>query len=75
VKALDFARVGVLFALQETGELNVAAKAQESIQSFLTSNRNGNAGSSNLNLGPFKMDLIQLTLVFNNGTTIRAPSS
>ncbi|KAF1913742.1 hypothetical protein BDU57DRAFT_320898 [Ampelomyces quisqualis] len=74
VKALDFARVGVLFTLQETGELNVAAKAQESIQSFLTSNRNGNAGSSNLNLGPFKMDLVQLTLVFNNGTTIRASS-
>jgi hypothetical protein len=75
VRALDFARIGVLFSLQETGELNVAAKAQESIQSFLTSNRNGNAGSSNINIGPFKMDLIQLTIVFSNGTTIRAPSS
>jgi hypothetical protein len=75
VRALDFARIGVLYALQETGELNVAAKAQESIQSFLTSNRNGNADSSNINVGPFKMDLIQLTIVFSNGTTIRAPSS
>jgi hypothetical protein len=74
VKAVDFARIGVLFALQETGELNIAAKAQESIQSFLTSNRNGDADSSNINIGPFKMDLIQLTIDFNNGTTIRAPS-
>jgi hypothetical protein len=75
VKALDFARAGVLFALQETGELNVAAKAQESIQSFLTNNRNGNAASNSINVGPFKMDLVQLTLVLNNGTTVRAPSS
>jgi hypothetical protein len=73
VRALDFARVGVLFALQETGELNIAAKAQESIQSFLTSNRQGNADNSNLNIGPFKMDLVQLAITFNNGTTIRAP--
>ncbi|KAH7405894.1 hypothetical protein DE146DRAFT_608436 [Phaeosphaeria sp. MPI-PUGE-AT-0046c] len=72
VKALDFARVGVLYALQETGELNVAAKAQEGIQSFLTSNRNGNAGSSNINLGPFKMDLVRLTITYNNGTTLSA---
>jgi hypothetical protein len=75
VRALDFARVGVLFALQETGELNVAAKAQESIQSFLTSNRRGNTDNTNINIGPFKMDLVQLAIVFNNGTTIRAPSS
>jgi hypothetical protein len=75
VRALDFARVGVLFALQETGELNVAAKAQESIQSFLTSNRQGNADNNNINIGPFKMDLVQLAIVFNNGTTVRAPSS
>jgi hypothetical protein len=74
VKAVDFARAGVLFALQETGELNVAAKAQESIQSFLTSNRNGNAASGSINVGPFKMDLVQLTLVLGNGTTLRASS-
>jgi hypothetical protein len=72
VKAVDFARAGVLYALQETGELNVAAKAQESIQSFLTSNRNGNAASGSINVGPFKMDLVQLTLVLSNGTIIRA---
>ncbi|KAH8714794.1 hypothetical protein GQ44DRAFT_625005 [Phaeosphaeriaceae sp. PMI808] len=74
VKALDFARMGVLFALQETGELNVAAKAQEAIQNVLTNNRNnGNAASSIINAGPFKMDLAQLTIAFNNGTTILAP--
>lgn len=88
VEALDFARTGVLFAMQETGELDVAAKAQESIQNFLTSNRNGNGGNnnggnnnnnnggnSNLNIGPFRMDLIQLTITLNNGTVIRASSS
>jgi hypothetical protein len=75
VRALDFARVGVLFALQETGELDVAAKAQEGIQSFLTSNRNGNSASSSINLGPFKLDLVQFTVAFNNGTTIRVSSS
>jgi hypothetical protein len=75
VKALDFARMGVLFAMQETGQLDIAAKAQESIQSFLTSNRNGNAGTSNINMGPFKMDLVQLTITMNNGTIIRASSS
>jgi hypothetical protein len=72
VKALDFARMGVLFAMQETGQLDVAAKAQESIQSFLTSNRNGNAGTSTINMGPFKMDLLELTITMNNGTIIRA---
>lgn len=70
--ALDFARIGVLFALQQSGELNTAAKAQEAIQSLLTSNRNGNAASSTVNAGPFMMDLVQLTIVFSNGTTIRA---
>jgi hypothetical protein len=84
VEALDFARAGVLFAMQETGELDVAANAQESIQNFLTSNRNDNGGNnnnnggnsnSNLNIGPFRMDLIQLTITLNNGTVIRASSS
>jgi len=75
-QALDFARIGVLFALQESGELDTAAKAQESIQNFLTNNRNGNSGSNSINMGPFKIDLVQLTITLNNGTTIRAsPSS
>lgn len=70
--ALDFARVGVLFALQQAGNLDTAAKAQEAIQNLLTNNRNGNNAGSTIDVGPFKMDLAQLTIVFSNGTAIRA---
>jgi hypothetical protein len=70
--ALDFARVGVLFALQQAGSLDIAAKAQEAIQNLLINNRNGNNAGSTVDVGPFKMDLAQLTIVFSNGTTIRA---
>ncbi|KAF3004258.1 hypothetical protein E8E13_008048 [Curvularia kusanoi] len=68
--AVDFARVGVLFALQQDGKLNTAATAQENVQDFLTSNRNGNSNTNTVDLGPFKMDLVKLTINFANGTTI-----
>lgn len=74
-RALDFARVGLLFVLQETGDLNAAAQGQETIQGLLTSNRNGNSGTTTVTVGTFKMDLAQLTLTLNNGTTIRASPS
>ena len=76
VTALDFARVGVLLALQESGELDTAASAQEAIQSFLTDNRDGSADSSTVNVDIFELDLVNFTIEFKNGTTIRAtPSS
>ncbi|CAI6337743.1 unnamed protein product [Periconia digitata] len=70
--ALDFARVSVLVALLETGKLDTAANAQESIQDFLTSNRNGNSNSNTVNVGPLTVDLVQLSIKFQNGTTIQA---
>lgn len=73
VTALDFARIGVLLALQESGDLDVAASAQETIQNFLTEDRNGNAASNSVEVGPFEMDLVNFTIQFQNGTTIRAP--
>ncbi|RMZ72103.1 epidermal growth factor-like type 3 [Pyrenophora seminiperda CCB06] len=73
IVALDFARVAVLFALQQSSSLDIAAAAQESIQTLLTNNRNGNAGSTAVDVGPFKLDLAQFTIQFGNGTTIRAP--
>ena len=74
--ALDFARVGVLLTLQQSGKLDSAANAQEAIQNFLTDNRNGNTVGSTINLELFKLDLVNLTIMFTNGTTIRAtPSS
>lgn len=73
--ALDFARVGVLLALQESGELDSAASAQETIQRFLTNNRNGNSVGNTVNVDVFKLDLVNFTIEFNNGTTIRATPS
>lgn len=73
--ALDFARLGVLLALQESGTLDTAANAQESIQQFLTSNRNGNSNTNSVNVGPFTIDFAQLSIKFQNGTTIQASAS
>ncbi|KAF2632706.1 hypothetical protein BU25DRAFT_80783 [Macroventuria anomochaeta] len=68
--AVDFARVGVLFALQQAGKLDTAATAQENVQDFLTSNRNGDSNTNTVDVGPFTMDLVNLTIKFDNGTTI-----
>jgi hypothetical protein len=67
--AVDFARAGVLFALQQDGKLNTAATAQENVQDFLTNNRNGNSNGNTVDVGPFTMDLVNLTIKFDNGTT------
>ncbi|KAJ4374098.1 hypothetical protein N0V83_002837 [Neocucurbitaria cava] len=75
VTAIDFARVGVLLALQESGELDAAANAQEAIQTFLTNNRNGDSTSNTVNVDLFKLDLVNLTIEFTNGTTISATPS
>ncbi|KAJ8114602.1 hypothetical protein OPT61_g3547 [Boeremia exigua] len=72
--AVDFARVGVLFALQQDGKLDTAATAQEKVQDFLTNNRNGNSNTNTVNVGPFTMDLVSLTIKFDNGTVIGAAS-
>lgn len=75
INALDFARVAVLLALQESKDLDVAASAQESIQSLLTDDRNGNSNSGSIDVGPFELDLVNFTIEFQNGTTIRGPQS
>lgn len=72
--AVDFARVGVLFALQQDGKLDTAATAQENVQDFLTSNRNGNSNTNTVDVGPFTLDLVKFTIKFDNGTTIGAAS-
>ncbi|USP82630.1 hypothetical protein yc1106_09904 [Curvularia clavata] len=76
VDALDLGRIAVLLVLQESRSLDDAANAQESIQTLLTDNRNGNSKSTNVDLGPFTLDLVDFTIKFQNGTTIEAkPSS
>ncbi|KAF2110179.1 hypothetical protein BDV96DRAFT_651325 [Lophiotrema nucula] len=74
--AIDFARIGVLLVLQQTRKLDTAANAQENLQTFLTNDRNGNGNSGNtIDLGPFKIDLVNFSLNFSNGTTITARPS
>jgi hypothetical protein len=73
IESLDYARIGVLLALQESGDLDVAASAQESIQTFLTNDRSGSAGGSSIDVGPFEMDLVNFTIQFQNGTMVRGP--
>ncbi|OCK83804.1 hypothetical protein K432DRAFT_284295, partial [Lepidopterella palustris CBS 459.81] len=65
--ALDFARVGVLFVLQESRELNTAVNAQEALQTFLESGGSGR----NLTLGGgFAIDLVDLKISLVNGTLV-----
>ncbi|PSN70147.1 hypothetical protein BS50DRAFT_306552 [Corynespora cassiicola Philippines] len=68
--AIDFARIGVLLALQESGELDVAASAQEAIQDFLTNDRNDNTDATTVQVSTFEMDLAKFTITFQNGTTL-----
>ncbi len=71
--ALDFARASVLLALQVTGTLDTAANAQQTIQNFLTNNRNGQAaGTTTIDVKVFTLDLSSLTLQFKNGTKVHA---
>ncbi|EUC32227.1 hypothetical protein COCCADRAFT_6034 [Bipolaris zeicola 26-R-13] len=72
VDALDLGRIAVLLALQESRSLDVAANAQESIQTLLTDNRNGNAKSGTVDVGPFELNMVDFTIKFGNGTTIQA---
>ncbi|KAF2741422.1 hypothetical protein EJ04DRAFT_3618 [Polyplosphaeria fusca] len=75
--AIDFARIGVLLALQESRKLDTAANAQEALQSFLTNDRDGrNNNGDDVDLGPLKINLVELSMTFQNGTTLQArPSS
>ncbi|KAF2275035.1 uncharacterized protein EI97DRAFT_380328 [Westerdykella ornata] len=69
--AIDFARIGVLLLLQETRELEQAANAQVKIQEFLSDASTGDARSTTVDLGQFRMDLLELSVDFRNGTTIQ----
>jgi hypothetical protein len=70
--AIDFARISVLLALQETRALDTAASAQEAIQEFLTNDRRGDNNGNTVDLGPFEIDLVKLSIAFQNGTTLQA---
>jgi hypothetical protein len=74
-RALDFARIGVLLLLQETGKLDDAANAQVTIQNFLSDDsRNGDssrASATIVDIGLFELDLVDFSIRFRNGTVIQ----
>jgi hypothetical protein len=70
--AIDFARIGILLLLQETRQLDDAAKAQVQMQEFLRDDRDGEGNGNTVDLGAFEMDLVELSFQFQNGTKIQA---
>ncbi|CAK3777432.1 hypothetical protein DOTSEDRAFT_48471 [Lecanosticta acicola] len=72
--ALDFARVVVLYILQDSGRLNDAATAQENLQTYFTSGLTDSGQSinaQNLSLGNgFSCDVTGFTISTSNGTIV-----
>ncbi len=64
--SLDFARVAILYVLQETG-WDTAVSAQQRLQSFLSSRQTGSSVSVTTGFG---LDLQQHVLVLANGTVV-----
>lgn len=74
---MDFARVGVLFVLQDSGSLDPAVTAQQRLQTFLdaTATIKG-SDAKNLTLGSgFFINLTDLKLSLPNGTFVGLGSS
>jgi len=73
-QTLDFARVAVLFVLQDSGQLNDAVSAQEALQSYFSTGTDSNGktvDASNITLqNGYTADLVQYHLTAPNGTTI-----
>jgi len=73
-QTLDFARVAVLFVLQDSGQLNDAVSAQKELQSYFSTgaDSSGNTLSAdNVTLqNGYTANLVQYHLTAPNGTTI-----
>jgi hypothetical protein len=64
----DFARVTVLFLLQED-DLDVASKAQNYLQSFFDAQKRTNKDALNVTLGSGNSaNLVELSIQLGNGT-------
>jgi len=65
---LDFARIAVLYILQQEN-INNAATAQTDIQSFLTSSSSTNTKAQNISIGNGNtLDLVNFAVNVGNGT-------
>ncbi|KAF4310360.1 Epidermal growth factor-like type 3 [Botryosphaeria dothidea] len=73
-KRLQFARVGVLFVLQESDDLSFAVTAQENLQTYFTEYEQGDeeaTAATAVNLGnSFAIDLSQWHITLPNGTQV-----
>lgn len=72
--ALDFARVGILLLLQETAELDDAAKAQTEIQNYIGDEDSASPSSEAVvfEFEPFDLDVTNYRVEFRNGTVLQA---
>lgn len=73
-KRLQFARIGVLFVLQESQDLSVAVTAQENLQSYFTEYNQGDddaTAATAVSLGnDFAIDLTEWHITLPNGTQV-----
>ncbi|KAJ9622693.1 hypothetical protein H2203_006343 [Taxawa tesnikishii (nom. ined.)] len=74
--SIDFARVAVLFVLQDSGELNDAISAQEAFTDYFgsgTTETGQRISAQNITLGGgYTADLVTRTVLTGNGTTVGA---
>lgn len=68
-RALDFARVAVLFVLQDSNELNYAIVAQQSLQSYLASGKTSSASNVTVGNG-YSVNFSQGMIQSGNGTLV-----
>jgi len=73
-QTLDFARVAVLFVLQDSGQLNDAVSAQEELQSYFSTGADSSGNTLDANnvtlQNGYTADLVQYHLTAPDGTTI-----
>lgn len=67
----DFARIAVLFVLQETGSLSDASDAQSRLSSWFAQSSNHQSADKNIGLGTsgWTIDLTDFIVTVQNGTT------
>ncbi|GAB7340128.1 hypothetical protein MBLNU457_6612t1 [Dothideomycetes sp. NU457] len=73
-QTLDFARIAVLFVLQDSRQLNDAVSAQKALQSYFSTGTDSSGKTLNASNVPlqngYSADLVQYTLTAPNGTTV-----
>jgi hypothetical protein len=70
-ETFDFARIAVLFVLEQTGQLNTAVKAQDEMRNFLLAGMSSNATMSLGSAGvDYNLNFANFSIALGNGTEI-----